>query len=212
LDTLAVSVSVLCDAIPALSAALTTTAPPACTLPGAPVNSTNASAFVLTLFDAIRPPPARPLVCQAVIRTAVSAASASPSLPAVAVSCAACVALISRSPVAVTVVSLMKARAADGVASPSKAVEVSGSPRIASTRLNSRFDGFQPIVLKTATKPNDWSNASIFVVEVATIVAVVAAVTATAPPLTDPSVTLAVASATTMLVTSSPPKPAHVET
>ena len=88
---------------------------------------------------------------------------------------------------------------------------MSGSPRIASTRLNSRFDGFQPIVLKTATNPTDLSKASIFVVAVASIVAVVLAVTAIAAPASEPSVTLAVASATTTLVTISPPLPAQVD-
>ena len=210
-ETAASSARSLWDSMAALSVAVTATAPPAVTVP-AVVKVSEASAVVLTLLEASRPPPATPSVCQAVIRTPLRAASAAPSLPAVAVSVAACVAETVSAPVAVTVVSRITARAAEGVASPLNAVEVSGSPRIASTVLKSRFDGFQPIVLNTATKPKVLSKASILVFASASIVAVVLALTVIAAPASEPSVTLAAESATTTLVTISPPKPPQVET
>ena len=66
-------------------------------------------------------------------------------------------------------------------ASPSNACEISGSPRIASMKLNSTLEGFQPMLLKAIAKPKPVSPVESALCRRASIAEVLSADTATAP-------------------------------
>jgi len=237
--------TVLFASMPASSAASTMTSPPAVTVPRAgPVNSMTASARLEPLLDARIPPPARPLapypstlvfclpvlasvdfvVVWAPVKSRSIAASTTFSLPAVALSVRAEIASTITSPPASTVV-LRRMAVAPAGCSPSNASSASsGSPRIASRALNSRFCGFHPMELKAATALSA-SHASIVEVAVASSAASLTARTTTSPEaevvasasvtgrapvvVTVESVTDAVASARSVLVTMTAPAPSH---
>src|SRR5205823_1383540 len=97
------------------------------------------------------------------------------------------------------------AMASDGC-SPWNADEISGSPMKASTRLNRRFDGFQPMELNDSTKLR-LSHDSIFDVAVASIVDAFSACTVMSWPLRSPSSTCACALDSITLVTTTAPLP-----
>ena len=115
---------------------------------------------MLTLLEAIAPPPEMPSVAEPLVSTPLSWAAAMPSLPTSETSAAAWTAVTDTAPVAVIAASRIQASASEGC-SPLNAVEISGSPRIASTALKRMFDGFQPIVLKARTAPKVLSKPSI---------------------------------------------------
>src|SRR5438874_1363240 len=96
------------------------------------------------------------------------------------VSCAAAVALTSTAPSASTVLSCTNAVAPEGT-SPLKAPAISGSPMIVSTRLNSRFCGYQPIVLNASVTPTPVPPEVTALSVEASICAVLSACTVTSP-------------------------------
>ena len=207
-ETIAFCTTVTCASRPAASVAETVTSPPASTVPCAPVNSMNARASVLTLFDVSTPPPETPVVAEPGESTASSCASATPSLPVVAVSCAACDAdteTCRRS--TLTVVSRIQACASDGVLAPSNAPEISGSPSSASSALKRMLDDFQPIELNATTAPNVSSKPSIFDVAVASSVETFSAETSTPAASTESPSIHAYALESTTLVTMTAPSP-----
>ena len=100
-DTIDTWITVEVDRITAESVALTSTSSASMT-PGAPVNSIDAWAFVLTLLEATIAPPARPVRLGPDPIAMSTVASATFSLPLTAVIRAACTAVTVRSPVAWT--------------------------------------------------------------------------------------------------------------
>ena len=97
---IAVWITVEVEAIDAESVAATRMSAASIVPCVAPVNSMNACASVLTLFDATTAPPDAPLACHEEPKEMSMIASATFSLPVVEVIDAACVAVTARLPVA----------------------------------------------------------------------------------------------------------------
>ena len=155
---------------PASSAAVTLSAP----VSGLAVEFSRCAVAVLeTLLEASSPPIALPVA----LNSADAAESA--ALEIVAFSCAALSAVMAR--LVPRTVELRTIAVASAGCSPLKAPAISGSPSSASTALKMKFCDFQPTVLKASTTLTPVSPVEVAAWTVASMAALLFALTAMAP-------------------------------